>query len=117
LLTGGLHRLTLFASLQQYLVKGLPAQVNVAYWSLTTEVHFYLLLPLLAALLARFGGRVLVPLGLAVALSWRFLAPGALPDSWIVGRIDQFVVGMTAAGLVAAADKGNPTRLVRMLLT
>lgn len=111
----GLGRIALFATLQQYVVQELPGQVNLVYWSLTTEVHFYLLLPLLAALLARFGGQALVPAFFALSVAWRVWTPGDLPDSWIFGRLDQFVAGMAAAGAVVAADAGRRSRLVELL--
>lgn len=115
---GGPARLALLATLQQHLVEGLPGQVNLAYWSLTTEVHFYLLVPALAAALSRMGARALLPVTLAASLGWRVLAPGGLPESWIVGRLDQFVAGMAAAGVVAAVDRvgvSEAGRLVRLL--
>jgi peptidoglycan/LPS O-acetylase OafA/YrhL len=43
-------------TLQQYLDPQLPAEVNVPIWSLTTEVHFYLVAPVVAWLLTRLGG-------------------------------------------------------------
>ena len=107
------RRLALLTTLQQYVDKDLPGQVNLVYWSLTTEVHFYLLLPLLSAVLLRVRGRVLLPACLILAVAWRLWAPGHLPESWIFGRLDQFVAGMAAAGLVAAADAGQPGRIVR----
>ena len=53
----GLKRLALLGSVQQYVDRQLPGEVNLVYWSLTTEVHFYVLLPVLAYLLFRFRGR------------------------------------------------------------
>ncbi|MGH8975161.1 MAG: acyltransferase family protein, partial [Acidimicrobiia bacterium] len=90
-------------------------QVNLVYWSLTTEVHFYLALPAVAWALRRYGARRLLPACLAVAVVWRLWVHGDLPDSWLLGRIDQFVAGMAAAGLVAAADAGRPGAWVRRL--
>jgi peptidoglycan/LPS O-acetylase OafA/YrhL len=115
--TGGLGRIALLATLQGYLVKALPGQVNIVYWSLTTEAHFYLILPVLAWALRRFGARRLLPACLVATVVWRLWAHGDLPDSWIIGRLDQFVAGMTAAGLVAAADAGRPGWLVRRMAT
>ena len=113
----GLGRVALLATLQGYVVKELPGQVNLVYWSLTTEVHFYLLLPAVAWALRRYGARLLLPACLALTVLWRLWVHGDLPDSWILGRLDQFVAGMTAAGLVAAADAGRAGWLVRRLAT
>ena len=113
----GLKRLALLGSVQQYVDRQLPGEVNRVYWSLTTEVHFYVLLPILAYLLFRFRARVLLPLCLAVTISWRLWTPDGAGESLIFGRIDQFVAGMAAAGLVAGFDAGSPGRLMRWLLT
>jgi peptidoglycan/LPS O-acetylase OafA/YrhL len=114
---GGLGRIALLATLQGYVVKELPGQVNLVYWSLTTEAHFYLILPAVAWALRRYGARRLLPACLVATVVWRLWVHGDLPDSWIIGRLDQFVAGMTAAGLVAAADAGRPGVLVRRLAT
>jgi peptidoglycan/LPS O-acetylase OafA/YrhL len=113
----GLKRLALLGSVQQYLDRQLPGEVNRVYWSLTTEVHFYVLLPVLAYLLFRFRGRALLPLCLAASVAWRLWKPEDAAESLIFGRIDQFVAGMAAAGLVVAFDAGRPGRLMRWLLT
>lgn len=114
---GGLAHIALLATLQGYVVKELPGQVNLVYWSLTTEAHFYVILPAVAWALRRYGARRLLPACLLVTVAWRLWVHGDLPDSWILGRLDQFVAGMTAAGLVAAADAGRPGRLVGWLAT
>ena len=103
--------------MQQYVDRQLPGEVNRVYWSLTTEVHFYVLLPVLAYLLFRFRGRALLPVCLAASVAWRLWKPEDAAESLIFGRIDQFVAGMAAAGLVAAFDAGRPGRLMRWLLT
>ena len=103
-------------TVQQYLDVHLPATVNVPIWSLTTEVHFYVLAPLLAWLVARYGGwklwLVAAPFGLWwVESSFRGeLAGGLLP-----GRIDQFVLGASAAALLARVSAGERSRLVGAL--
>lgn len=106
--------IALLAGLQGYVDPDLPGQVNIVYWSLTTEVHFYLLLPLLAAAMSRYGSRVLLPAALAVSIGWRLFSPG-LPESWIFGRIDQFVAGMAVASVIAAADAGRISWVVRFV--
>jgi hypothetical protein len=49
------RRLALFATLNSYVQYRLPGRVNMVYWSLTTEWHFYVLVPLVAWLMLRFG--------------------------------------------------------------
>ncbi len=69
-------------------------------WSITTEFHFYLLLPLLLWLAARWRGNLLVLVGVAVLIRTAlYLATGQIQNLayWtIVGRIDQFTLGMVA---------------------
>jgi peptidoglycan/LPS O-acetylase OafA/YrhL len=110
---GDLARL---ATLQHYLDVGLPAQVNLPIWSLTTEVHFYVVVPLVAWLVWRVGGwpTYLASAGLAVwwiTTTWR----GELPASLLPGRLDQFVIGAAAAGLLAKAAAGRRSRLLAAL--
>jgi peptidoglycan/LPS O-acetylase OafA/YrhL len=107
--------LALLAGVQQYLRPGLPSEVNVVYWSLTTEVHFYVLAPLVAVALKVLGARVTIAASLALAVWWQATTPGGLPQSLVFGRVDQFVLGAALAPVVAAFDKGARPRLVRML--
>jgi peptidoglycan/LPS O-acetylase OafA/YrhL len=51
-----LKKWALYASFSQSLVAGPNFQVNRVFWYLDIEVHFYVLLPLLAFLLARVSG-------------------------------------------------------------
>src|SRR5581483_8162498 len=69
-------------------------------WSITTELHFYVLLPLLLWLLRRrplllaslVGAAVLIRIGL-----YAYLGEVQSPAYWtIIGRIDQFILGMVA---------------------
>ena len=53
---GTLKKWALYASFSQSLVAGPNFQVNRVFWYLDIEVHFYILLPLLAFLLARASG-------------------------------------------------------------
>ena len=108
-------KLGLLASVQQYLLPGLPSEVNVVYWSLTTEVHFYVVAPLLALLLGRFAGWKVVAAFVAVTVAWRFWLPGGLPPSLVVGRLEQFAVGGAAANLVRAHERGEVSALVGLL--
>lgn len=101
--------LALFVTAQSYLKSGLPAEVNVPYWSLTTELQFYLLVPLIALLLNRIGRWPLLAGALALSTVWAFTTPFGMPPSLLPGRIDQFLAGAVAGQLVAAhASGGHP---------
>lgn len=108
-------KLGLLASVQQYVVPTLPSEVNVVYWSLTTEVHFYVLAPLFAVLLARFGGWKVVLACTAVTVWWRITLPFDLASSFTFGRMEQFALGAAAGDLIRAHDRGDAGRLVRWL--
>ena len=108
-------KLGLLATVQQYLLPGLPSEVNVVYWSLTTEVHFYVVAPLLALLLGRFAGWKVVAAFVAVTVAWRFWLPGGLPPSLVIGRLEQFAVGGAAANLVRAHERGEVSAMVTFL--
>lgn len=119
LLTSAEHRIELLQllTLQQYLDQYLPAAVNVPIWSLTTEVHFYLVAPVVAVLVARYGGwRVAVP---AILIGvWWVQAPwrGDLAASLLPGRLHQFVLGAAAGALISRWDSGDERPLVRLLI-
>jgi len=72
-------------------------------WSVATEMHFYLLFPVLVVLLRRDWKLLLLVLAGAAALrAWIYLAwspeDAQYAAYWtIIGRIDQFVLGMVAA--------------------
>jgi peptidoglycan/LPS O-acetylase OafA/YrhL len=109
--------------LQGYVTPGGIVLIGAA-WSLTTEAHFYLLLPLLARPLldpARPARRWLVA-GALCAFTWisrallhaAILEPGvhtalleASQRRWISSRLDQFVLGALAAA-IHAAILGSP---------
>ena len=101
-------KLGLFAAVQQYLVPGLPSEVNVVYWSLTTEVHFYVAAPVLAIALARWRSWAVVAGLVVVAVAWRWWLPLGLPPSLVVGRLEQFALGAVAADVVRAWEAGRP---------
>ncbi|MFE7796739.1 acyltransferase family protein [Nocardia sp. NPDC057440] len=83
-------------------------------WSLSVEVSFYLVLPLLAFAFVRLRGaaaRWRVPAILALAmvtLSWNFIpvpTPDAIhSDNWLPGYLPWFAVGMLLAELADNAD-------------
>ena len=90
------RELLALVTMQGYLIPGLTSSVNVPWWSLTTEVHFYLLVPLLAPLLHRRYGRwVLLASTIAVALWWWGPAHVELgmDGSLLPGRLPQFLLG------------------------
>jgi peptidoglycan/LPS O-acetylase OafA/YrhL len=101
------------AVLQGYVTPGGIAIIG-ATWSLTTEIGFYLLLPLLARPLLSPGRRRYVVGAAICLLSWgsraalhaAVLTPGvhtalleATQRRWITSRLDQFVLGALAAAM------------------
>lgn len=71
-------------------------------WSITIELHFYALFPLLLLLCRRFGPfALLLVLAFAIALRtqlWLSLGDVQYLSYWtIIGRIDQFLLGMIFA--------------------
>jgi len=103
-------------TLQQYLDPDLTRRVNIPIWSLTTEVHFYLVAPVVAALVARrIGWRLVLPAS-AVAVWWAYTdVRGELSSSLLPGRIDQFVIGAAAGALLLAWSRGERSRIVDAL--
>lgn len=107
--------LALLVGVQQHLRPELPSEVNVVYWSLTTEVHFYLLAPLVAFAIARGSRRTIVVASLVVAVAWQAGLHGSMAPNLIPGRIDQFVLGALAGDVVRSWDAGARSRLVGAL--
>lgn len=96
-------------------------------WSLSVEVAFYLLLPVLGMVLFALRGRsvaaripVLLTLG-AVSLSWGWIAEflptpdGVEPTNWVVGHLPWFVAGLILAEVAGADELGGPTRFTRVV--
>ena len=122
--------------LQGYVTPGGVVIIGAA-WSLTTEAHFYLLLPLLARpLLDRGRGARRFWIGAAIVVAaWAsrallhalVLEPGVRTDlleatqrRWVTSRLDEFVLGALAAaahakiaraGLLARAARLAPAGL------
>lgn len=114
---GGWADLLRLITVQQYFDTDLPNQVNIVYWSLTTEVHFYLLVPVVAWLLHRVGGWPLVLAAVGLGLWWSHSeGRGELPASFIGGRLHQFVIGAAAGQLVRDHLAGMPSRMVRAVI-
>lgn len=89
-------------------------------WSLSVEVAFYVVLPLLAWALLRLRGerarwRVpVIAVAALVSLGWAYLpvpaADGANPDNWLPGYLSWFAAGMVLAEWVAASPTGGAPR-------
>ena len=93
--------LLLLGSMNQYLEPGLAAQVNTPYWSLTTELHFYLLVPLVTCAMRRLGSWTVLLLCLTGSVLWFGNQALGLPAGSIFGRLDQFVAGAVAGEVLA----------------
>jgi peptidoglycan/LPS O-acetylase OafA/YrhL len=110
------RHLFLFASLSEYVRFWLPSQVNVVYWSLSVEWHFYLLVPLVAFLMMRIGRwTVLAGTIFLSFMWWSHVPPMDLPQGFVFGHLDQFVVGAIAGELVVAHASGSTHWIVRAL--
>jgi peptidoglycan/LPS O-acetylase OafA/YrhL len=112
----GLSNIAMFASLNHFLDPSLPAKLSTVTWSLTTETHFYVLLPILASVGVRYGwGRMLACL-LVATVWWRLTVGGTGDEAeWILGRADQFVAGMFGCTLVDAYRNGETSPVLRFL--
>ncbi len=104
ILVAGIQHVIQGESVLSYLkssIKGLvfPTLPNGG-WSITVELHFYLLLPILLWMLKQSRWFPLVLIGSFVALrAWVWMENGEVQSVayWtILGRIDQFVLGMLA---------------------
>ncbi|MGC5247184.1 acyltransferase family protein [Gordonia sp. DT219] len=96
-------------------------------WSLSVEVAFYLLLPILGFALWRLRGvradaRTPVLLGLGVlSLGWAWVAQllpvpdGVQPTNWVFGHLPWFVAGLVVAEVSGAAELGGSTRFTRAI--
>nr|WP_148275404.1 acyltransferase [Gordonia polyisoprenivorans] len=96
-------------------------------WSLSVEVAFYLLLPILGVALmwlrgARVSARVPALLGLGViSLGWAWVAralpvpDGTEPTNWVFGHLPWFVAGLVIAEVAGAADLGGQSRITRAI--
>lgn len=89
-------------------------------WSLSVEVVFYLLLPVIGIGLSRLSGpsaRLRVPtLGALIGLTllWGPIAsvlpaaPGLEPKNWVIGHLPWFGAGLLLAELVGRSSRGEP---------
>lgn len=95
----------LLATTQQYLDHRIPELVNLPSWSLTTEVQFYVLVPVIAVAVRWGRGWPLLALTCATSLWWiDWAGQGDLGASLLPGRLDQFVAGALVGELVARVE-------------
>jgi peptidoglycan/LPS O-acetylase OafA/YrhL len=109
------ERLFAFATLNQGVVFWLPERLNLVTWSLTTEWHFYLLVPLLAYALRRAGAWPVLAACTAASVLWWLDPLGSLPQSFVVGRLAEFAAGAVAAHLYTAHRRGDGPAFVGAL--
>ena len=88
-------------------------------WSLSVEVAFYLLLPLIGLALVRLRGdraRLRIPLILAagvLSLGWAWfaatlpLADGVEPKNWVFGHLPWFVSGLVLAEIASTVEAAH----------
>jgi peptidoglycan/LPS O-acetylase OafA/YrhL len=101
-------QLFLLSTINQYVERTLVDKVNVVLWSLTTEWHFYLLVPLVAYAMYRLGAWKVYVACVAIAVAWvAYGPPFDLPAAFVFGRIDQFVAGAVAADIVQRLQHGD----------
>jgi peptidoglycan/LPS O-acetylase OafA/YrhL len=91
-------------------------------WTIAVEFQFYLAFPFIAAFLARYGIRYLLGLiGFAIVVrAMMYLTDGTIQDGayWtILGRIDQFAIGMIAAAIYSKPHRwlSSPLSLIAAL--
>ena len=111
------RHLLMFFTLNEYLRFSLPAQVNVVYWSLTVEWHFYLLVPLARVADDRGVGRWPMLAGVprrSASCGGRTSPPMQLPQGFVFGHLDQFVAGAIVGELVVAHAAGARSAIVRV---
>lgn len=110
----GLGTLFLHVIGQQFLVPNAAYQVNSVYWTLTPTIHFYLLFPLLILAMRKLRARSMLLVIVLMSIGFRVLlhTTNQWPADTIVGRLDQFALGMAAALAV-----GRTNRVLQILRT
>jgi peptidoglycan/LPS O-acetylase OafA/YrhL len=108
-----------------FLENYVPAWVTTlrgVYWTLPTEIGFYLAFPLLLPLIDRdrpwrfAAAAIAIAIAYRVGTAWSTLHEGvslAWTSGYLPGRIDQFALGMAAACALAtgASTAGGPSRM------
>jgi peptidoglycan/LPS O-acetylase OafA/YrhL len=110
----GIGTLLLHVVGMQFLLPYAAYQVNSVYWTLTTQIHFYLLFPVLIYAMRKMRMRSALIAILLFSVGFRVLlhTTNQWPADTILGRIDQFALGMAAA-LVAS----RTNRFLRVMRT
>lgn len=87
-------------------------------WSITAEAHFYVILPLLLFALRKDWRLIFVMLGVSISLRIALYAAGfdiqQLAYLTLIGRFDQFAVGVAAARLNRSSGKAALAGLVAL---
>jgi len=109
--------LALLAATQHYLEADLPGAVDLPMWSLTTEVQFYVLAPIVAVLAPRRWGVVVLAAAIALTVwwtQWPVRIEHEIGASLLPGRLDQFVTGALVGVLASRWDRGERPLAVRL---
>ncbi len=92
---------------QQFLLPNAAYQINSVYWTLTPQIHFYLLFPLLILAMRKLRARSALILILVMSVGFRVLlhTTNQWPADTILGRLDQFALGMAAALAIGRSNR------------
>ncbi|HEY2158720.1 MAG TPA: acyltransferase [Isosphaeraceae bacterium] len=96
--------------------------INTPFWSLSLEFQFYLLLPFLMAIAARFGSVAMVGLVAAATVAFRAALAGLFPgevhlvNGFFLGRLTEFALGMLVAWWYNRRAPGRTSRAALPLL-
>jgi peptidoglycan/LPS O-acetylase OafA/YrhL len=105
--SGGIATIVLHVFGQQFVHPTAAWQINSVYWTLTPTIHFYLLFPLLmrAVKRSRTEAVLLVVAGASIAFRFAVHSVDQWPADTILGRLDQFALGMAAALVATRSTK------------
>jgi peptidoglycan/LPS O-acetylase OafA/YrhL len=92
--------------------------ISIPLWFLSTLFQLYLIFPLLFKLAERYGYQFVVPVSIAISLSWRwFVTHGLVGQTYLVdgvflGRLGAFAMGMGVAAWFNRPDRPAASRLL-----
>ncbi len=103
----GIGTLFLHVIGMQFVLPNAAYQINSVYWTLTTQIHFYLLFPLLIYAMRRLrvGSALIAIVLFSVGFRVLFHSTNQWPADTIFGRLDQFALGMAAALVVGRTNR------------